>query len=207
MWPWRSWVRAPPSTPFFTPWATRCERALGRGQAVRHETLTLAFAGSTPAAPAMFDPLAQLAEHLTFNQGVRSSNLRWVTMKNRSFLMMRDGRFCFMRAWNLRIQLCFCKARFLHFHLRPKRAQDGRKDRLPGRNLRGFSGALCPVVCLFYVNFRGRVLRSVPFPMLYALVIHAQFMQSGGMAVPEHVRVQVAAWQYTMIFAIPHCVR
>ena len=25
------------------------------------------------------DPLAQLAEHLTFNQGVRSSNLRWVT--------------------------------------------------------------------------------------------------------------------------------
>ena len=27
----------------------------------------------------MYDPLAQLAEHLTFNQGVRSSNLRWVT--------------------------------------------------------------------------------------------------------------------------------
>ena len=26
------------------------------------------------------DPLAQLAEHLTFNQGVRSSNLRWVTI-------------------------------------------------------------------------------------------------------------------------------
>ena len=25
------------------------------------------------------DPLAQLAEHLTFNQRVRSSNLRWVT--------------------------------------------------------------------------------------------------------------------------------
>ena len=28
-----------------------------------------------------YDPLAQLAEHLTFNQGVRSSNLRWVTSK------------------------------------------------------------------------------------------------------------------------------
>ncbi len=28
-----------------------------------------------------YDPLAQLAEHLTFNQGVRSSNLRWVTIK------------------------------------------------------------------------------------------------------------------------------
>ena len=28
------------------------------------------------------DPLAQLAEHLTFNQGVRSSSLRWVTTQN-----------------------------------------------------------------------------------------------------------------------------
>ena len=28
------------------------------------------------------DPLAQSVEHLTFNQGVRSSNLRWVTKKN-----------------------------------------------------------------------------------------------------------------------------
>ena len=28
-----------------------------------------------------YDLLAQLAEHLTFNQGVRSSNLRWITSK------------------------------------------------------------------------------------------------------------------------------
>ena len=28
------------------------------------------------------DPLAQLAEHLTFNQRVRSSNLRWLTNKS-----------------------------------------------------------------------------------------------------------------------------
>ena len=28
----------------------------------------------------MHDPLAQAVEHLTFNQGVRSSNLRWVTI-------------------------------------------------------------------------------------------------------------------------------
>ena len=27
------------------------------------------------------DSLAQLAEHLTFNQGVRGSNPRWLTMK------------------------------------------------------------------------------------------------------------------------------
>ena len=30
--------------------------------------------------PSQYDPLAQSAEHLTFNQGVRSSNLRWVTI-------------------------------------------------------------------------------------------------------------------------------
>ena len=29
-----------------------------------------------------FDSLAQLAEHLTFNQGVRGSNPRWITRKN-----------------------------------------------------------------------------------------------------------------------------
>ena len=164
MWPWRSWVRAPPSTPFFTPWATRCERALGRGQAVRHETLTLALAGSTPAAPAMFDPLAQLAEHLTFNQGVRSSNLRWVTMKNRSFLMMRDERFCFMRAWDLRIWLCFCKMRFCIFIFAQKRAQDGRKDRLPGRNLRGsFRRALsCRLFVLCKFSWSCPAKRALP---------------------------------------------
>ena len=88
---------SPTIHPIFTPWATRCERALGRGQAVRHETLTLAFAGSTPAAPAMFDPLAQLAEHLTFNQGVRSSNLRWVT-KDRVCFRKRKQAFFFYLA-------------------------------------------------------------------------------------------------------------
>ena len=31
--------------------------------------------------PSQHDPLAQVVEHLTFNQGVRSSNLRRVTMK------------------------------------------------------------------------------------------------------------------------------
>ena len=46
---------------------------------VRHQTLTLACVGSSPAIPARYDPLAQVVEHLTFNQGVRSSSLRWVT--------------------------------------------------------------------------------------------------------------------------------
>ena len=30
-------------------------------------------------AQSKYDPLAQSVEHLTFNQGVRSSNLRWIT--------------------------------------------------------------------------------------------------------------------------------
>ena len=52
---------------------------MGCSQVVRHGTLTPAFAGSSPATPAIFDPLAQLAEHLPFKQGVRGSNPRRVT--------------------------------------------------------------------------------------------------------------------------------
>ena len=51
---------------------------LGCSQAVRHETLTLAFHWFDPSHP-NHDPLAQPVEHLTFNQGVRSSNLLWIT--------------------------------------------------------------------------------------------------------------------------------
>ena len=67
---------------------------LGCRQVVRHQTLTLAFVGSSPAIPAMSeqgvlcsdfifspDPLAQLAEQLPFKQWVWSSNLQRVTKK------------------------------------------------------------------------------------------------------------------------------
>ena len=51
---------------------------LGCSQAVRQQTLTLSSHWFDPSHPSHHS-LAQSVEHLTFNQGVRSSNLRRVT--------------------------------------------------------------------------------------------------------------------------------
>ena len=79
--------------------------AMGCSQVVRHGTLTPAFAGSSPATPAKHDPLAQLAEHLTFNQGVWSSNLQWVIpiclLISPLVRVWRNGRRARLRIWCL----------------------------------------------------------------------------------------------------------
>jgi hypothetical protein len=54
---------------------------LGCSQVVRQQTLTLSSRWFDPSHPSqLYDPLAQLVEHLTFNQGVWSSNLQWITI-------------------------------------------------------------------------------------------------------------------------------
>ena len=68
---------------------------LGCRQAARHGTLTPAFARFESCHPSYFDPLAQLAEHLTFNQGAWGSNPQWVTilLGLRVWRNGRRGRF------------------------------------------------------------------------------------------------------------------
>ena len=112
---WRSWLarqivalKAGGSNPlihptFDAPLLERgaCALYLARGllimgcrQAVRHQTLTLAFAGSNPASPAKYDSLAQLVEQRPFKAKVRGSSPRRVT-KNKDTTFVVSLFLCF----------------------------------------------------------------------------------------------------------------
>ena len=67
---------------------------MGCRQAVRHQTLTLAFAGSNPASPAKYDSLAQLVEQRPFKAKVRGSSPRRVT-KNKDTTSVVSLFLCF----------------------------------------------------------------------------------------------------------------
>ena len=69
------WVRVPLPTPFFLFGVS--DGVSPRGKARDFDSRIRRF---DPCHPSQLDPLAQLAEHLTFNQGVRGSNPRWVTI-------------------------------------------------------------------------------------------------------------------------------
>jgi hypothetical protein len=49
--------------------------------------------GSNPGSPAIYETLAQLVEHLTFNQGVEGSSPSWLTISFNGEQLTIDGYY------------------------------------------------------------------------------------------------------------------
>ena len=99
------WVRVPLLTPFspgllLYSGPVTCDGVQPSGKARDFDSRIRRF---EPCHPSMYDPLAQLAEHLTFNQGVWSSNLQWVIPiclpKRGCVRTWRNGRRARLRIW------------------------------------------------------------------------------------------------------------
>ena len=94
MWLWRSWVQVPLLTP---------QSVIGvspSGKARDFDSRIRRFESCHPChqicpkhCQSSCDPLAQSVEHLTFNQGVRSSNLRWITRNSSQLWLWRVFSF------------------------------------------------------------------------------------------------------------------
>ena len=69
------------SNPTIHPIFFYATHALGCSQAVKARGFDSRIRWFDPSHPRKYDSLAQPVEHLTFNQGVRGSNPRWISEK------------------------------------------------------------------------------------------------------------------------------
>ena len=113
-----------------------------------------------------YDPLAQSAEHLPFKQGVRSSNLRWITRKKKS----RERLFSFWCSFLSSLFSGSCRG------LRdrdPRRRRIAAGERRPSQpRLRIFiTGFVCPARSLRCPGFRSAFCPIPPFPCRILIVL------------------------------------